>query len=920
MAPRHTVAGMILSLLLATGVSAPALSQGVLDTAVGPVQGDALGAVVARVGDVDGDGRPDLAVTATTLAEDQLLPRVDVFSSAGLGLLATLEGDADLDGFGTGLAGAGDVNADGIPDILVGAPDILGSGYARVYSGSGGAELLSLVGSNLYDRFGTAVAGLGDVNGDGVSDLAVGAPGVDGLATDVGCVRAFSGADGAVIWTVTGTLAAEQLGGVLAALGDLDGDGVCEVGIASFQTFANVSDVVHVHSGADGSFLFDLLGSHPGERFGSAFAAGGDIDRDGTPDVVVGAPDNDTSGIRAGAAYAVSGADGSVIHDVHGPASSAALGTAVGGGVDLDADGWFDLAVGVPWSPIQAGEVWMISGRDGTLLGKRVGDAEDSGLGTSIVGLGDVDGDGFDEILAGDPAILDNRGLAKLLTLPTVAPPLGVFAGNDGDSLGGRLAGGSDLDGDVVFDLLATRAVDLGVVAISGADQSLIWEDGEGRSDVALIADLDLDGVDDALTLTQQAVRVLSGVDGGEITTLAFPPNLTGVDAVASAGDVDGDGVADVIASSPTAALGGAAVVWSGATGVVLHGLQGDQVNQESFGSSVAGAGDLDGDMHDDLLVGARGTDTSEPGAGRVWVLSGASGLPLFTVDGEDHHGHLGEAVAGFVDITGDGVPEFLAGASGQSNSDPAKLICLSGVDGSEVWSLGWDTWGFASEIAVGGDSNGDGVPEVLTGHPGDDTGGLDVGAGFVVSGIDGTVLRRILGPNGPGEGSPQLGHPGALGDIDGDGFADVAFGAVNAQLGGENRGGVFFHSGRIPSWTGLGDPVAGTWGTPNLFAEGDLLPGAPFTLHLGGFVEAQPVTLIVGLSEAGVPFKGGSLVPAPDVFVSLLTDADGGAILPAIWSGGMPPGFTLWLQAWTVDAAGPKGFSASNGLKGVVP
>ncbi len=924
MASRRTIVASAVLVTLSWGAAPPAWSQGVLDSVAGPDFVTGLGQNVAGLGDIDGDGRPDLAVASPTLANDQQLPRVDVFSGDGMALLAQLEGTSDLDGFGTGLASAGDVNGDGVGDLIVGAPEVqtLGRGYVKVYSGVDGAVLLTLVGSNLFDRFGTAVAGLGDVNGDGLSDLAVGAPGVNGLLIDAGRVRAFSGADGSVLWSVTGTAPDEQLGGVVTALGDLDGDGVGDVGIAPSQTFAGVFDVVHVHSGTNGAFLFDLTGPQPGERFGSAIAAGGDVDRDGTPDVIVGAPDNDTFGSRAGAGYAVSGDDGAVIHAVFGTTFSAALGTSVAGRVDVDADGWFDYAVGVPWMLSQAGEVWMISGRDGTVLATRSGDDEDSGLGTSVAGLGDVNGDGFDEILAGDPTVSAGKGVAKVLTFRLAPPPIGVFAGGTDDFLGEKLAGGSDFDGDGISDLVATLASDGGLVALSGADQTLIWSDAAGRSDVALIADLDLDGVDDVLTLTATAVRVLSGADGSEITSLSYPPDLPVSTVVASAGDLDGDGVEDIIAGSPNVESRGAAVVWSGATGAVIHELTGDEVINEGFASDVSGVGDLDGDGVDDLIVGARGTSTVLGGAGRVWALSGADGSTLFQVEGTVLVERLGSSVEGFVDVTGDGIPEFLAGAPSQANfgGNPGRVLCLSGADGSLVWDLHGEAVGFAADIAAGGDFDGDGVPDALVGSTSDFTGGLGVGAVFVLSGVDGTVLRQILGPNGPGESYPQLGHPCGLGDIDGDGIADLAIGALGASLGGDHLGGVFFHSGRVPSWTGQGLPTAGTWGTPNLYADGDLLPGAPFTLQLGGFLEAQPVTLLVGLSELGAPFKGGTLVPAPDILVNLFTDADGGASLPAIWPGGVPAGVTLWFQAWMVDAAGPAGFSASNGLRGVVP
>jgi len=121
--------------------------------------------------------------------------------------------------------------------------------------------------------------------------------------------------------------------------------------------------------------------------------------------------------------------------------------------------------------------------------------------------------------------------------------------------------------------------------------------------------------------------------------------------------------------------------------------------------------------------------------------------------------------------------------------------------------------------------------------------------------------------------------------------------------------------------WTNVGDALAGTNGEPLLEGEGTLVGGTPVTFVVSGTLELAPLALVVGLSQLGAPFKGGVLVPSPDLLITgLSTDAGGGLLLPALWPVGVPSGVTTWYQAWIVDPAGPKGLAATNGVSGTTP
>src|SRR5262245_55625803 len=195
---------------------------------------------------------------------------------------------------GNSIASAGDVDGDGVPDFIVGAPYTFGGiGQVHIYSGATGALIRLFTGSVSNDYFGSAVSGAGDLDGDGSSDVVVGvihaSPG--GL-TAAGQAIAYSGATGAVLWTRNGTAAFEMAGNSVARVGDLNGDGVDDpaVGIVYADNgTAYVAGRVEVLSGTTGVPILSVLGTGLGDNLGASLAAAGDVDGDGTPDVLAGA-------------------------------------------------------------------------------------------------------------------------------------------------------------------------------------------------------------------------------------------------------------------------------------------------------------------------------------------------------------------------------------------------------------------------------------------------------------------------------------------------------------------------------------------------------------------------------------------------------------------------------------------------------
>lgn len=450
-----------------------------------------------------------------------------------------INGQFSQDGSGEDVAVAGDVNGDGLADVVVGAPfadlGMFGSGadgglayvvfgtngntpvdLGAVAAGGGGGFVIS--GEDTGDQAGRSVAPAGDVNGDGLADLIVGAPFTDQsgsssgrayvvfgkLDTDpvgLGDVRAGFGG-----FAIEGASFSGWLGEGVAAAGDLDGDGLGDLVVGApfesidgfgqgraYVVFGKLdTDVVSASDLLAGIGGFAIEGAAPGDAAGSSVAGGGDIDGDGTPDLVIGAP----SAGDEGRAYVVFGkADTALVElsdvvtgvggfEIVGENPNDSIGHAVGNAGDFDGDGFADIVLGTP----QPADHGILTGRAYVVLGKpdtaaidlddvragvggfaMIGEVAIDQAGHSVAGAGDVDDDGFDDVIIGSYGAGnagDQRGRAYVVyggyaggsfELSTVGFAVGGFeiAGeNFGGMAGVGVGGGGDVDGDGVDDVV----------------------------------------------------------------------------------------------------------------------------------------------------------------------------------------------------------------------------------------------------------------------------------------------------------------------------------------------------------------------------------------------------------------------------------------------------------------------------------
>lgn len=875
--------------------------------------------------------------------------------AAGIGGFA-IDGEAAFDYSGIAVSGIGDVNGDGAPDIGIGASgaDPNGSGSGRVYvvfgapslggtvqlsSAASGVGGFALNGESASDNAGRSISAAGDVNADGFDDFLVGAYLSDDAATNAG--RSYlvlgratvasspvelsaivSGPEG---WLLDGELADDRTGWSLGAAGDLNADGLDDILVSSHRHGATDVGRVSIAFGGDDPGLtldadllggiaalsdggFTLEGESANDRAGYSVQSVGDVNGDGVPDIGVGAPLADPNGASSGRAYVVFGdpsmgsyyssytrkpqltediyyldqGDGLVVSapgiltndtDPDGDAMqvlATSFVTPAGSVVSVTADGGFDFSpsslewwgedtfeyqvpdghgtfvsetVRVRVSPSAVPLTSLAAGYGGVMLDGYEGF---DGTGQAVAGVGDIDGDGYADVVLGAHEATPSRDMSAGAsyvhyggaTQPAVValnPEHGTGQA-EFDWAGIAVGPAGDFNGDGFADW---------VVGAIGSDAN---GSRSGRAYVVYGS-------------STRPTKHFDGLDGSN--GFLLEGESAGDDAgrtVAVAGDVNGDGLSDLIVTAyrhdtSVADEGRVYVIYGNpgamaATALELADVGGaiggfvieGEETGDFAGFAGAGAGDVNSDGFDDVLVGSYAADPSGPSSGRTYVVYGGAALPAtvsltdvadadavpdygIAIDGEVGGDLSGRSVDAAGDVNGDGVADVIVGAPGSSAAatDAGRVYIVfggaalsSGQPTVELANVAAGIGGVAfdgqsaqdgagSSVATLGDLNGDGFEDVIIGAPlASSSAAFGSGRAYVVAGRadfgpDPILLATVASGSGGFviDGEMPFDSAGSAvagaGDTNGDGYPDVLIGAYNAGPSVQGRGYIVF-------------------------------------------------------------------------------------------------------------------------------
>ncbi len=472
------------------------------------------------------------------------------------------EGDGDL--YGWRVNNAGDFNGDGYDDIIVGARrnDNNGNnnpGRAYVYSGYTGLPIFVVDGETTGDWLGVSVDGAGDVNGDGYDDVIVGAEQNDVSGSNSGRAYVFYGHAGSTVDTVSaadadmifdGAAAGDNFGWEVAGIGDVDGEPGPDLLIGARQYGSDAQGLAYVFSGQTGALIYSLAGDSPDKGFGYSVANAGDFNNDGTEDFIVGAMRySEGAASEIGRVRIYSGSDGGLLVTITGEAEADWFGGDVSTVGDINNDSFDDIIIGAPFSDAgepDGGAAYVFNGYSGpfpedlatssaTMI--FTGTADLSYLGWSVSYTRDLNNDGINELVVGEP-------VGTGISLNPLAGTVHIYSGDDGSELY-TLA--SDVRGDWFGrsvcgseGSLSAHPIDL----IVGAYNGEVAGTYPGMARIFNLGDEDSDGVldncDNCLGIANTDQADADGDNIGDACDNC--PALYNPDQ----NDVDGDGTGDI--------------------------------------------------------------------------------------------------------------------------------------------------------------------------------------------------------------------------------------------------------------------------------------------------------------------------------------------------------------------------------------
>ncbi|MBL8008778.1 MAG: FG-GAP repeat protein, partial [Ignavibacteria bacterium] len=682
-------------------------------TFTGELPGNDFGTSVSAAGDVNGDGYSDVIVSADLYSSNTGKAYI-YFGGASMNNSAdvTMTGNATSDTFGKSVSAAGDVNGDGFSDVIIGATGY-SSNTGRAYIFMGAASMdnnadVLLTGEASGNNFGVSVSSAGDVNGDGYSDVICGAYGFN---SNTGKAYVYYG--GAIMnstadVSMTGESVFNFFGNSVSTAGDVNGDGFSDVIISEFgyNSFSGKAFIffggTSMNNIPDITMNEEIINSY----FGISAASAGDVNADGFSDIIIGAYGY---GANTGRAYFYDYfMKNEIIPDLTmtGESSSNYFGTSVSDAGDVNGDGFGDVIAGAYGNNSITGKAYIYYGgsnMDNAADVELTGEAAGNAFGISVSSAGDVNGDGYSDVIAGAPGYNSNRGRAYI-----------YFGGSSMNNIA-----------DVIMTGLNTN-------------------DEIGR-EVSNSGDLNGDGFSDVAVSAPFINKVYIYYGSASMNNAADITINMSVSSIAPAGDVNGDGFSDLITGVNISGNGNAYIYYGGENADNISDVTfSGEANGDAFGSSVS-AGDINADGFSDVIVGAFGCNSY---TGKAYIFTGSEQpdvVPDVTMTGETANNLFGASVSAGGDINGDGFSDVIVGGEGYNSNSGKCYIFFGGRilnNSPDVTMKGEPASNFGDGVSIAGDLNGDGYSDIITGAKNYNS---NTGKSYIYTGSAVSVKPNIL-------------------------------------------------------------------------------------------------------------------------------------------------------------------------------